>query len=475
MTSDCEVTGLKLIIRFLVALTLIAMMVSTVNAQPPTLLWSDEVETLDIALSKDGQYVVIAAYDPVEVSSQVQFYGRSSKIPIWTWSPTAGNIHSVAISADGDCVVAGTTRLGPNGEVYFWKNARTLTGTPDPSWSSESLGFVYRRCLDISDDGDHVVAAGFTGSSADVFYWANAKGLQGDGKPSTWSCGFNNIYSVDLSSDGDYVAAGVATSGSLLFGVAYWKNARTLTGDPQAPAWTSTKSDSPVVDVAVSDDGDYVAAAADLDTVYYWAGAKSLSGDPDPTWKSGLGVHFTSLDMSSNGGSVIAGGVTISTPNIAVPPEANPDLIETSEVYFWGGARGLTGTPDPSWTYTITGIVFDVAINTVGDYMAAVTAVLNPEPSKVYFFDIRGNLLWSYELDNPGWDVSISSTGDTLAVGTASISTGYLFDTGYSTIKPVGGYVVSINKLSILAPYLALAGLVAVLSTVAVVRKRSRA
>ena len=50
-------------------------------------------------------------------------------------------------------------------------------------------------------------------------------------------------------------------------------------------------------------------------------------------------------------------------------------------------------------------------------------------------------------------------------------------ETDYQTIpsRPVGGLVMPTNKLEILTPYLALAGLVAVLSTVAVVRKRSRA
>jgi hypothetical protein len=44
----------------------------------------------------------------------------------------------------------------------------------------------------------------------------------------------------------------------------------------------------------------------------------------------------------------------------------------------------------------------------------------------------------------------------------------------WSTSRPVGGIAMSANKFEILAPYLALAGLVAVVSTVVVVRKRSR-
>jgi len=77
---------LKLILRLLICFTLIAMMISAVNAQLPTLLWSDPVDTLDIALSKDGRYVVSAVYDSVGDSLQVRFHGRSSGTPIWTYS-----------------------------------------------------------------------------------------------------------------------------------------------------------------------------------------------------------------------------------------------------------------------------------------------------------------------------------------------------------------------------------------------------
>jgi len=44
--------------------------------------------------------------------------------------------------------------------------------------------------------------------------------------------------------------------------------------------------------------------------------------------------------------------------------------------------------------------------------------------------------------------------------------------TSYGTHTPVGGVVVPTNKLEILTPYLALAGLVAIASAVVAVRKR---
>jgi hypothetical protein len=79
-------------------------------------------------------------------------------------------------------------------------------------------------------------------------------------------------------------------------------------------------------------------------------------------------------------------------------------------------------------------------------------------------------LKWNLDLDNPSLVVSISGDGGTLAIGTSPQQTSCLLGTGYSSGQgPVGGIVMPTNKL-ILAPYLALAGLVIAVSAVAVAR-----
>jgi len=436
----------RFLLKSLVFLVLITLILPMVSAASPTVIWSSAVFTDDITLSKDGNYVAIASGD------QLRFYGRTSGTPLWTHTLSSGYFRSVAISADGDCVVAGIS-LPDGGKVLFWKNSRTLTGNPASSWMSENLGGgVYRRCLDISEDGNYVVACG-TGRW--VFYWANTKILSGADKPWTWrSVIFSSVECVDLSSDGDYVAAGIVDY-ALGYMAAYWKNTRTLTGNDRNPDWKSSSPDNSVSDVAISDDGNCVAAATGTDlSVHYWANAKSLTGDPAHTWYYGTGVDFSCIDMSSDGNSVVAGA---SSP---------------AGVYFWGGARGMTGKPqNPSWVYT-TGIgIHDVAIDDAGDYMAAAQSYV--EPHKAYFFGRAGDLKWSFDLDNPSLVVSISGDGGTLAVGTTTEETVYLLSTGYSSgPRPVAGIVMPTNKLEILTPYLALAGLVIAISTVVVVKKR---
>jgi hypothetical protein len=443
------------------------MMIPVVYAQPPTLLWDDAVNTFDIALSKDGNYVVIAS------SNELRFYSKESATPLWT--STSGSFYfSVAISTDGDCVVAG----GGDGYVTFWKDAKSRTSTSEaPSWRSENLGGqINRRCLDISDDGNYVVACG-TGRW--VFYWANAKGRSTMSEPTSWkSQEFSLVEAVDLSSDGNYVAAGVFPSIGPTPAVAYWKNAKSLTGDPQAYNWLSTEPDSGISDIAISDDGDSVAVSTGIDfSVHYWTGAKSLSGDPASTWWAGEGVPFTSIDMSSDGDSVIASGGSAVPGNVnlkngeSTQAVINDNTFTIGKIYFWGQARSLTGKPQiPTWTYETDGFIYDVAIDDLGNYMAADANTLFP--GKVYFFDFRGILLWSYPIDYAN-KVSISADGNTLAVGTGAADTGYLFDTGYgSRIPAVGGVLMSENKLGIIAPYLALAIVIAAVSTIFIMRKR---
>jgi len=280
----------RVLLKSLVSLMLVTMLVSVVSAAPPTLIWSSAVFTEDIKLSKDGNYVAIAS------GNQMRFYGKSSGTPLWTNTLSTGSFHSVAISSDGDCVVAGGDL-----HVYFWKNARSLTGNPSPTWTGVDLTWnINRRCIDISDDGNYVVA----GTHNLVYYWANAKEKSGPNIATTWTYSYpapTVVWALDLSSDGNYVAASYDDR------VVYWKNARTLTGT-QSPAWTSTEPDSTVVDVAISVDGNYVVVASEHDlSVHYWANAKILTGDPASTWWGGVDVSFSSIDLSSDGDSVIAG------------------------------------------------------------------------------------------------------------------------------------------------------------------------
>jgi WD40 repeat protein len=420
---------LRIVPRLIFAFALIALMISAAYAPsvPPTLLWSDPTDVTDVALSANGQYVAAATV------GEVRFYGRSSSTPIWTDS-IQDALQGVAISADGNSVAASGV-----GGVYFWANARSLMGSTNPaSWTSGLLGGpISQKCLDISGDGNYVLAGG-TGPM--VFYWAGAKTKSGIGIPTTWmeSVG-GQVEAVDISSDGNYVAVAYSSGvgNNRINSVAYWKGATTLTGVGQVYAWHSTEPTGTVDSVAVSDNGNYVAAASYNGAVLYWASAKTLSDNPLSTWSS-AGNFFADLAISNDGNSVIAGALS---PNMGV--------------YFWSGAIGRTGgSQSPSWTYVTAGNVLRVVIDSAGDYMAAFNDIF--VPPRVYFFNSAGSLKWTYDPDSTGSGLSISGDGGTLAVGTAPLSgTAYLFDTGFSTIiPPIPEYSLG---LPILATFMVLA------------------
>ncbi len=397
---------LKTVPKLMFAFVLVALMISAAYAPSvlPTLLWSDPTGAIDIALSANGQYVAAI------VTDQVRFYGRSSSTPIWT-GLIQDSLLGVAISADGNSVAASGF-----GGVYFWANARSLTGSTNPAtWTSGVLGGpISRKCLAISGDGNYVLAGG---TGPNVFYWAGAKTKSGTNTPTTWRTFVGGqVEAVDISSDGNYVAVAYNVAVGVN-SVAYWKGATTLSGNNQAYAWHSTEPTGVVNSVAVSDDGNFVAAASYNGAVLYWANAKTLSDNPPSTWSSAVN-SFWDLAMSSDGNSVIAGAVS---PNMGV--------------YFWGGATGRTGaSQSPSWTHVTAGDVLRVVIDSAGDYMAALNDVTGPP--RVYFFDGVGNLKWTYDPDNSGFGLSISGDGGTLAVGTLPPITSYLFETGFSTVIP---------------------------------------
>jgi hypothetical protein len=466
---------LRRILRFVLSFVFVAMIISAAYAQPPpTLLWSDpSTNPLAIALSANGQYVVVGT------AGEVRFYGRSSSTPLWI-SSAQEVFYSVAISADGSYVAAGGF-----GRVYFWANARSLTGDPPPTWTSAAGlgGYFEDRCLAISDDGNYVAACG---TGPNVFYWANAAGKSGSDIATTWDYMLveGEVLAIAISDDGSHVAAvGYLYADGREGVLVYWNNAGSLTKNDlpgQEPTWSGQELGETFVDVAISDDGNYVAVAgagAQPSTVYYWAGATSRTGTSEPhTWAGGVDVRFTSVDMSCDGDSVIAGAGFL-------PADAGAGALATAgagdppadEVYFWSGARSLTGNPSPSWVHPTDDPVGDVAINGAGTYMAAVDF---PRPVTAYFFNRQGNLLWTEDI--AGDKLSISCDGGTLAVGTPSFDTAYLFDTGFSTpccgVEAVGGLVTSPNTLSILAPYLATLGFAAatIVTVAAFVKRREK-
>lgn len=128
------------------------------------------------------------------------------------------------------------------------------------------------------------------------------------------------------------------------------------------------------------------------------------------------------------------------------------------------------------------GAWFGWSVATDRDYILVGETRGGSSEGRTYLFDSTGNLIETLQSPTPeaglyafGWSVAIDE--DIIAItdpsadisGTSEEGAAYLYRLPGLT---VGGLVTPVNKLVIIAPYLTLSGLVAVVSTIFVIRRR---
>ena len=410
----------SILIAFLLTATLTAATIPCSFGQAPTVeeLWINPMEVIDLAVSKDGNYIVAVN------ETGLYYFTTENPDPLWWFEATdSSSFTSVAVSANGNYVVAGNA----TGYIAYFTNAQTLTGSiADAAWWSNDLGgSVEPGTLDISDNGEYVVVGG-TGEN--LYYFAGCTSRSGIGQSADWSDQISgNVHAVDMSSDGRYVVAGSYDYSSNYGYVAFYKDANTPPY-PTEPDWLVDKKNSIITDVAVSDDGYAVAAASThmLTTVYYWADATTLTDSPGVTWsKSGF---FSLVDMSANGDNVIAVGAGI---------------YEHPFLHFWSEARSLTGTPEETWTalQDENTYVDGAAISDDGSLIVATASVSTDSEwnYNAYFFTSDGTLIGNFILNTNSPLVSISGDGSIVAIGGPGWDSIYVFKV---TKPPVGGIIL---------------------------------
>ena len=112
--------------------------------------WSYETGGyVESAISADGEYIAVGV-DAGFGESKVYLFDKDSSTPLWSYT-TGGLVHSVAISADGEYVVAGT---GYNEDKVYLFDKDSST----PIWSYDTGDWVYS--VAISADGEYIVSGG---------------------------------------------------------------------------------------------------------------------------------------------------------------------------------------------------------------------------------------------------------------------------------------------------------------------------
>ncbi|MEM3458696.1 MAG: hypothetical protein QXN36_03610 [Candidatus Bathyarchaeia archaeon] len=395
---------LTLTLTILVSALLCAKLISInpTNAVQTTvqLLWTNPMQVHDVAVSANGNY--LAAVN----NTGLHYFDADSPNPIWSYQPEAGTLLSVAISADGDYVVAGDT----NGYLHYFNQSTHRTGSQTtPTWTSMGMGPgpVEKGTLDMSANGNYTVVGG-TGIS--IWYYAGCIARTGPDQTPTWTrmAGVSDYRTVHISPNGKYVAGGGASyeGGFVIF----FKDADTLEGNP-SPTWMAqTQLTSTIMELALSDDG-YAVAAIDSgpipSTLYYWANATNLTGDPEATWTNPNA--FSCVDTNGNGETVVTGGIYFTS------------------VHYWANARTREGTQDEDWVNLTETNVYDIAISKDGSIMAVPTMDPSSGDYAAYFLTANGNIIGNITLPSFANMVSMSTAGTTVAMAGPGYDSLYLF------------------------------------------------
>ena len=202
------------------------------------------------------------------------------------------------------------------------------------------------------------------------------------------------VYDLAVSSDGNYIAA-VNDTGLYFF-----------SADNPDPLWWF-EAQNGFTSVAISADGNYVVAGngtEDTGYIGYFADALSLSGRvSDATWWSRnlMGaVEPGTLDMSSDGNYVVVGGTGVN-------------------IYYFADCTSRSG-PDQTWTWidpTLGIEIYSVDMSSDGKYVVAGGLYSNDEGFVVFYkdADIKSepvNPDWSfYEENARTTDVAVSDDG----------------------------------------------------------------
>ncbi|MGB0118529.1 MAG: WD40 repeat domain-containing protein [Terriglobales bacterium] len=204
-----------------------------------------------VAVSADGQWIVAGTYlgSVVLVQNTAGVFGA----PV-SWQ-LKGTIHWVAMSADGSTFAA----AGSNSSVHCFKTS-SFGSTKQPAWNGSLTGCQGCRAVAVCDDGSLISAAGNFGTAGKVFLFSN----QGTSGKLLWAQSTKrNPNSTSLDTAGKYVTVADGypdqTPGDFyLF-------------DAGGNAMGSLKTNNMSWPMQISADGTAIAAGSDDSSVYYFA------------------------------------------------------------------------------------------------------------------------------------------------------------------------------------------------------------
>ena len=291
------------------------------------------VERGTLDMSDDGEYVVTGGTG-IDIWYFAGCRRRSGSDEEHTWSnriQDAQEVLAVDMSPDGAYVAAGGdyaywtgTEWYYPGFVVFYKNANVAPYPTEWDWLSITHSINSEiRDLALSDDGYAVVAVD-EATIGTLYYWANATALSGDPN-ATWT-NYRAFDCVDMSADGNEVIAGTAPISPC--GLHFWSGAKGRSGPDQDENWTRLTGEN-VLDVAMSDDGGVIAAATMIGIASDYK-ACFFKSDGSMIGEFNL-TQYTPLVSMSDNGRIVAMGNPLAHLTLHVfelLEDSTPPLIE---------------------------------------------------------------------------------------------------------------------------------------------------
>ncbi len=300
------------------------------------------------------------------------------------------------------------------------------------------------RSVDISADGKYI----FVGCNNGTVYLFN--NTKSELKTFEWSYSIGEpVVDVAISADGNYAVAGTAGNDIIcLFNV-------TCPSDPFI--WSNPDPSDNVYTVSISADGSYIAAGSGS-SVYLYERSSST-----PQWSDSTNAFKNCVEISADGNYIAVGctaGYIYFYNNTSDIPmwEDNSlsgdiyslDITDDGSYFVVGGMNGIcclynqTG-PTPEHEYFIFGsnYVYGVSISKDGNYVAAGYQYIPDSGLNSVFFYNRTSFLpnWSYKTDSSIYCVALSANGSYLAAGGTFTETSLYYFTTLSMVPdPISEY-----------------------------------
>lgn len=345
-----------------------------VSSLPPHKLWHFAAggDVNSVAISADGNYIVAGTSN-----EYIHLFDKSSSVPLWSYQADE-EVTSVAISADGKYIIAGSDDF----KVYFFNNS--IETSKKAMWIYDSLSFSITSVV-ISSNGRYAAAIN-DGESLYIFDTNNVS------DPLYREFIDPSFTSLAISSDGNHIACGKENDIIQYYNTTYkedklWENA----GSPAAITISS---------IQLSSDGSYVVAGR-LSVV------KILNRSGSQVLSNNTNGYINSVDMSSDGNYFVSGNIL-------------------GDFSLFSKSSSI-----PLWSHSVCSEIYKTVLSSDGNYLAY-GGNASSGKAMVYFFSKESSTpLFTYEVDESGTiqSMSMSSDGRYLVVGVSGVNNRiYLFE-----------------------------------------------